>query len=139
MTIRREDLAAAAAVGLLHYRQVEPLMVFLLQRDVREKREAMLAQMRPAPFRRLNRWLSYLAGALALLIVILFTVLFADRAAQSMTEIKLLVFTMPYGVGLLALAVWFRWRGVRGRLHMPAALVVASVPLALLAWHHVGV
>ncbi|KIF81813.1 hypothetical protein [Noviherbaspirillum autotrophicum] len=138
MTIRREDLAAAAAVGLLHYKQVEPLLVFLLQRDLREKREEMLAQMRPAPFQRLNRWLSYLAGALALATAILFVVLLADRGHLA-GDIDLLLFTFPYGLGLLVLVLSVRRRGIGARLRMPAALVVASVPLAVLALHHVGV
>lgn len=70
MTIRREDLAAAAAVGLLHYTQIDPLLVYLLQRDVRAKREAMLAQLsRRSQF---NLWLSYAAGLLALIVAALF-------------------------------------------------------------------
>lgn len=139
MTIRREELAAAAAAGLLHYRQVEPLLVFLLQRDLREKREEMLARMHPAPLRRVNRWLSYLAGALGLLTAILFAVLLAGRGGPSAAEIELLLFVViPYGGGLLALASSWRRRGLRARLRMPAALVVAWVPLAVLALHHVG-
>ncbi|MGE5622206.1 MAG: hypothetical protein ACM3WS_03510, partial [Bacillota bacterium] len=97
MTIRREDLAAAAAVGLLHYRQVEPLLVFLLQRDVHARRAAMLAQMHPSPFRRLNRWLSCLLGALVLLTTLLFAGLLLNRMPQSHEGLGLLLFFVPYG------------------------------------------
>lgn len=136
MTIRREDLAAAAAVGLLHYRQVEPLRVFLLQRDVRARREAMLAQLHPAPLRRVNAWLLYLLGALALLTALLFSLLFAGRALQSTDGLTPLLFAVPYGVAVLALAAWFRRRGLRARARMLAGLMVASVPLAVVALHH---
>lgn len=138
MTIRREDLAAAAAVGLLHCRQVEPLLVFLLQRDVHARRAAMLAQRHPPPFRRLNRWLSYLLGALVLMTALLFAVLEADRVTQTGQGVALLLFCVPYGLGMLALTAWPGWRRRWLRLRMPAALIVASAPLAVLALHHVA-
>ena len=139
MTIRREDLVAAAAVGLLQYRQVEPLLVFLLQRDVRAQREAMLARQgrqRPSA-RSINTILFYFVALLALVTATLFAVLLSSRAVQAMGQGVLLLFVLAYAGGGLGVAAWLRRRGFCARLRVAAALAVASVPLAVIALQHV--
>ena len=94
--IKREDLVAAAAVGLLQYRQIDPLLVFLLQRDVRIKRQALLAQTSVWQG-GVNSWLSCLAGLLGIVTVTLFAVLFSSRDAQSFGVGGLFLGTALYG------------------------------------------
>lgn len=138
MTIRREDLVAAAAVEILNSRQVEPLLVFLLQREVRATREAMLAQQRPERFGRINVWLSCVAGALALLTAVLFAVVFSESAIQTMSGGTLLLYAALYGGGAVVLIEWLRRRGLRARIRVLTVLAMASAPLAVVALHHVA-
>jgi hypothetical protein len=140
MTIRREDLVAAAAVGLLQYRQVEPLLVFLLQRDVRAQREAMLARRRrQRPFvNGINIALSRVVGFLALVTATLFAVLFSSRAVQAMGSGALLLLGSVYAAGSLGIAAWLRRRGFCARVRVMVALAIASVPLAVIALQHVS-
>ena len=135
MTIRREDLAAAAAVGLLHYTQIDPLLVYLLQCDVRAKREAMLAQLSRRS--RFNLWLSYAAGLLALITAALFAVLFVSRAMMTMDTGALFLSCLLYGSGTLAFAGWLRKCGFCMRVLLATALTLASVPIAVFALCHV--
>jgi hypothetical protein len=140
MTIRREDLVAAAAVGLLQYRQVEPLLVFLLQRDVRAQREAMLARQsrqRRSLRSGINVALSHVVGVLALVTAALFAVLFSSRAVQAMGSAAILLMGSAYAVGGLGLAAWLRRRGFCVRVRVAAALAIASVPLAVIALQYV--
>lgn len=139
MTIRREDLVAAAAVGLLQYRQVEPLLVFLLQRDVRAQREAMLArQGRQRLFASgINVALTRIVVVLAMVTAILFAVLFSSRVVHAFGTAALLLFGSAYAAGGLGVAVWLRRRGFCARVRVAAAVALASVPLAVLALQYV--
>lgn len=136
MTIRREDLAAAAAVGLLQYRQIDPLLVFLLQRDVCAKRQAL--QVRTTQGGGFHTFLSYLLAMLAIVVAALFAVLFMVRMAPAMSVGALLSFTALYALAALGIAAWFRRRGYRGRVRLLSAAIVASVPLAVFALQQVG-
>ncbi len=137
MTIRRDDLMAAAAVGLLHYRQIDPLLVFLLQRDVLAKRTALAAQAGAAKHGGLYALLSWLLVFVALVTAALFAVLFTTRAVQAIGVGALFFFTLLYGLGALGLAALFKRRGYCGRVRLLLALVMASVPLAVFALQQV--
>lgn len=133
MTIRRDDLVAAAAVGLLQYRQIDPLLVFLLQRDVVSRRQAMLDETHRMPQARINRLLSWILAILAIITAALLAVVMTSRAMHSISSGALAAFSALYLLTALAVASWFRRRGVGGRLRMLGALVVAVAPLAVLA------
>jgi hypothetical protein len=134
MTIQRDDLVAAAAVGLLQYRQVDPLLIFLLQRDVRERRAALLAGVRPRPVRAGGTYvLSYLAGTLAIVTAALFALVFTSRAVESVGVGALFFFTLLYAVAALGLASWFKRRGLGAPGRILATLALALVPLAVFA------
>ena len=137
MTIRREDLVAAAAVGLLQYRQVEPLLVYLMQRDVRAKREAMLARQQPS--RRLNAILAYFVGALALVTATLFGILFSSRAVQALAPASIGLFSGAYIALGLAVAAWLRRRNFAARVRVFVALAIVSVPVAVIALQQITV
>lgn len=135
--IKREDLVAAAAVGLLQYRQIDPLLVFLLQRDVRTRRQALLAQ---SPARRggFNTWLSYLLGLVAIVTTAMFAVLFTSRAVQSLGIGTLFFFIALYGLSAFGLVSWFNRRGFCKRARVLAAVTIASVPLAVFALQQIA-
>lgn len=133
MTIRRDDLVAAAAVGLLQYRQIDPLLVFLLQRDVVARRQAMLEQSRRRPQDRLNTLLSYVVAVLAIVTAALFAVLFTTRAVQTVGVGAFAFISALYLLAALGVTAWFRKHGYWGRIRVLAAVVVAAAPLAVVA------
>lgn len=135
--IKREDLVAAAAVGLLQYRQIDPLLVFLLQRDVRIKRQALLAQT-SVWHGGVNSWLSCLAGLLGIVTVTLFAVLFSSRDAQSFGVGGLFLGTALYGASTFGVVSWFNRRGVCRRIRVLAAITITSLPLAMFALQKVA-
>ncbi len=128
MSITREDLAAAAAVGVLQYRQIDPLLVFLLQRDVRARRVALAEQVRRP---RAGAWLAYAAGLLALVSAALFVMLYAS-SVEGWAGFILVPAAALYVLAATRVAIWFRRRGYCARLRILAAVLMASVPLALL-------
>lgn len=127
--IQRDDLVAAAAVGLLQYRQIDPLLIFLLQRDVREQRAALLARPRATWASRAHLLLSYMAGALA----IVTAALFAAHAAESPGIGAFIIFISLYATGALGLASWFKRRGLAVPMRILATLAIALAPLVPLA------
>jgi hypothetical protein len=137
MTIQRDDLVAAAAVGLLQYTQIDPLLIFLLQRDVRTQREAMLAQTRSARIKRTYAFLSYLVGVLAIITAALFAVLFTTRAVGSLSMDTLIFFTALYSLCAVVLSSWFKRRGFGMAMRLLTAVVVALVPVAVFALQQV--
>jgi hypothetical protein len=133
MKIQREDLVAAAALGLLQYRQIDPLLIFLLQRDVRTQREAMLAQTRSKRMRRNYALLSYVLGVLAIITAALFAVLFSTRPAQSLGVEALFFFTVLYSLCAFGVTSWFKRRGFSVAIRVVTAFLVAMVPVAVFA------
>lgn len=131
MAIQREDLVAAASLGLLQYRQIDPLLIFLLQRDVRYRREAMLAQMRPARVARTCVMLSYLAGMLAIVTSALFAVLFTNRAVESLGMGALFLLTALYVLCAIGVASWFKRRGFGMLTRILSGFLIALVPVAV--------
>lgn len=138
MTIRRDDLVAAAAAGLLQYRQVDPLLVFLLQRDITAKRQAMLMQARPRQYQGLHAVLSFLLAVLAVVTAVMFGVLFSSRAVHAMGSGAWAILVFLYLAGGMAIVAWFRKRGYGGRIRLLFAVVMASVPLAVVALQQVS-
>lgn len=136
MKIRREDLVAAAALGLLQRRQIGPLFLFLLQRDVRNKRMALVAQARVSQQHGFYRLLFYLAAFLAVVTTLLFAAVLVSAAPVEAGV--LLVFGALYLLCAWTLIVWVRNREFGKRVRMGPALVLASVPLAMVAVQQVA-
>lgn len=129
MKIRREDLVAAAALGLLQRRQIGPLLLFLLQRDIYAKRLALAAQAREAQRHGVCRVLLSLAGGLAVATTVLFAVLL--MTGNPAGSAALFFFAALYS--LSAACIVARYRKSRpGRIRMFPAMILASVPLALI-------
>lgn len=136
MTISREDLAAAASLGLLQYSQVDPLLIFLLQRDVSAKRAALAASARAAtPPHWLRVVLWYTAVFLAVLTVGLFAVVYASQLTPGAGLAALLGTVVLYTGAGIKLASWSRGRGYCRITRVALGAVMASLPLAVLALH----
>lgn len=137
MTIQREDLVAAAAVGLLQYRQIDPLLVFLLQRDVIKKRLELGAHLYPRQPGRFAMALSWIAIALGLLAATLLAVLFTGHAVQTMGVGALFFITLFYALGGLGISSWFKRHGLGGRARVSLAVLLTAAPVAVFALQQV--
>ncbi|GIZ51388.1 hypothetical protein [Noviherbaspirillum aridicola] len=137
MTIRREDLAAAASLGLLQHSQVDPLLIFLLQRDVLARRAelAAAAGSAAAPQAWLRAVLWYTLAFLAVLTVGLFGVLYLSRSGPGAGLAALLAAVVLYAAAGVKLASWSRGRGYCRGTRVTLGVVMASVPLAALVVH----
>lgn len=132
MNIRREDLEAAAAVGILQYREVDPLLVFLLQRDVRLKRMELNTQARPQQgrIRGAIGWLLTLAG-LAAAAALAFQ--FTGQAVQSLGVGVLFFLALIYATGTFALTTFIKGDVLGNRARMTLAFLSGAAPLAAFA------
>lgn len=131
--IRREDLVAAAALGLLQYRQIDPLLVFLLQRDVIAKRRELMAGATARQVGGASLVRSYLFTLLLVLAAMLVAVLFTSRAVQTNGIGALFFMTLMYGLGAILLTGWFKRQGYCGRIRAAIAVSMAAAPLAVFA------
>lgn len=132
MNIRREDLEAAAAVGILQYREVDSLLVFLLQRDVRSRRMELSGQARPQSgrIRSAFGWLLMLAG-LAAAALLAFQV--TGQAVQSLGVGVLFFLALIYGAGTFALTTFTKGEVLGNRARVTLALLFGAAPLAVFA------
>ncbi|OGB24265.1 MAG: hypothetical protein A3I66_17820 [Burkholderiales bacterium RIFCSPLOWO2_02_FULL_57_36] len=132
MSVKREDLLAAAAVGVVQYTQVDPLLIFLLQRDVNLQREAMLKEKRPT--RTSGRDVAFYM--LALLVIGVATALIAIYTRLAFNALGaggLLWFIGLYMLFTLAMATWFERRQIGAAVRIFVTSVIALLPLAVFA------
>jgi hypothetical protein len=132
MTIQREDLVAAAALGLVQHQQVDPLFVYLLQRDLLARRLAFAT----ACARRNGVYavVTYATGLLAAVTIGLFALLFLTRGSGTGAGLMLL-YLGAYFAGIVVLLVWCRVRGAARWLRLLSLALMASVPFAVFALH----
>jgi hypothetical protein len=132
MTVKREDLLAAASVGVLQYKQVEPVLVFLLQRDVSLQRRAMLAEKGPP---RINprHLLLYVVALIGLAMVAMLIGWYTRLAFQALGVGGLLWFTGLYAAFTIGVAAWFERRNVALTVRIFSTSVIALMPLAVFA------
>jgi hypothetical protein len=135
MKISREDLLAAAGAGLLQYRQIEPLLVFLLQHDLLQAREAMLGEQQPK--KSMTTWLAYAVAMLAFVTACMFTTLVFSKGLQSLPSGPLMVAMACYLVAVVGVVAWVRRRGFDMRIRLMALFGLVSLPLAVLTLHQV--
>ena len=132
MTVKREDLLAAASVGVLQYKQVDPVLVFLLQRDVNTQRQEMLAEKRP-PRAILRRLAMYVAALLCMAVVALVAGWYTRLAFQALGVGGLMWFTGLYALFTIAMAAWFERRKMATSVRIFTTSVIALLPLAAFA------
>jgi hypothetical protein len=138
MTVKREDLAAAAAEGVLQYTQVDPVLIFLLQRDAQLQRS-------PAPGKQQAAWNGgrHSLYAVAVILTIgLATALaaFHTRLASDILGVSGMVwFSTIYGLFAIATVAWCEQRRFSTTARIFCTSVIALVPLAVLALLHIHV
>jgi hypothetical protein len=139
MTIQREDLVAAASVGILQYRQIDPLLIYLLQRDVCSHREAMLEQKTAAYVRgRVFRFLTYLVIALGVITASLFAVMFGMRANLDLiVDANTGSLIAVAALCALGIALWFTRKQFGVAVRMLVAFLIALVPVGVFALQNV--
>jgi hypothetical protein len=137
MIVKREDLVAAAHAGVLHYKEVDSLLIFLAQREMTAKKvdeEAQTQRTRRAWF------MYYLAGMLAIGVATLCGFFFISHNVASFGAFAALWFTVLYAVCAMGAAAWMGIRGggvIRGIFSvflvalMPVAIVVAQEMMRL--------
>lgn len=138
MKIRRKDLVAAAALGLLQRRQIAPLFLFLLQRDVHAKRAALAAQARTTQRTSVGGLLFYMAAFSAIATTVLFAVLLTTRTPGSAGIGAMSLFSVLYTLCATGIILWFKRHGYGRFMLMSSALILAVVPLAMLAARQAG-
>jgi hypothetical protein len=132
MSIKREDLQAAAASGIVQYTQIDPLLIFLSQRDVNRQREAMLKEQHPrrgGGWQRLVHMVTLLfIGALTALAAI-----YSKLTLQTLGTEDLLWFIGLYTLFTMAVAAWFERRRIAGWIRVFMTSLIALLPLAMFA------
>ncbi|MDB5839022.1 MAG: hypothetical protein JWQ23_974 [Herminiimonas sp.] len=131
MTIRREDLLAAAEAGVVQYSQIDHILIFLLNRDIQSQRSAVQTRRRSPRRTGLYYMLAMLAIGTALALIAWSPGLYGQIALQAHITDRLM---WPIGLCALfavAIAAWFERRRAGLTVRVLAAAVIALVPLAL--------
>lgn len=123
MTLKRSDLEAAAAAGVLQGDQIDVLLAFLNQRDSKSGKAKFSG----------THILYYLGGLLAIGAATLFTTL----AIESLGMGALLGLSVLYAISAVGAAIWFEKKGLGVPAGIFATLAIALVPLAIFALQHV--
>lgn len=122
MILKRGDLEAAAAAGVLQRDQVDPLLRFLNQRA---------GKAGTARFSG-THVLYYLGGLLAIGAASLFTTL----AVEALGMGALFGLSVLYALFAIGAAIWFEKKGLGVPAGIFATLAIALVPLAVFALQH---
>ena len=107
-------------MDLLQHTQVDPLLIFLLQRDVNLQREAMLRNKNAARISG-RHVLGYMAAILGIGIATLLIAFYTKLAFDALGVAGLLWFIALYALFTAAMAAWFERR--RGRTNRRRACV----------------
>jgi hypothetical protein len=132
MSVKREDLQAAAAVGVVQYTQVDPLLIFLLQRDMNQQREAMLKEKRPARMSGLHVAF-YMLTLLFIGVATAMIALYTKLAVDALGAVGILWFIGLYALFTLAVAAWFERRKIGAAVRIFTTSIIALLPLAVFA------
>ncbi|HEV7619586.1 MAG TPA: hypothetical protein VGO51_15930 [Burkholderiaceae bacterium] len=138
MTVKREDLLAAAAAGVLQYTQVDPLLIFLLQRDVNLQRGAMLREKSAARMSG-KHVLGYMAAILGIGIATSLIAYYTKLAFDALGVGGLLWFIALYALFTVAMATWFERRQIGVSARIFSTSVIALLPLAVFATHQIHI
>jgi hypothetical protein len=135
MAIKREDLMAAATAGVLHYGEIDPLLIFLAQREANVKK--MTQQHIPPSRNKRSLWLYYLGGILAISIATLLGAIFLTQDVISLGLVALLWFSLLYALCAIGVAAWTDIRKGSVPLGLFIVLIIALMPLAVFALQRV--
>lgn len=130
MSVKREDLLAAAAVGVVQYTQVDPLLIFLLQRDVNLHREAMLREKRPVRMSGMHV-MFYMLALLFVGVATTLIAIYTKLAINALGADGLMWFIGLYILFTLLVAAWFERRQTDNSVRIFTTSVIALLPLAV--------
>ncbi|HEX2531131.1 MAG TPA: hypothetical protein VHK70_06625 [Burkholderiaceae bacterium] len=133
MMIKREDLLAAATAGKLHYGEIDPLLVFLAQREAAARSIVPVSEYQEKPRWRSPYLLHYLGGLLAIGLATLGAMLFTSQTVGALGVVALLWFTLLYALCAVGAAAWLDIRSGNVLIGLLAVLGIAFMPLAALA------
>ena len=129
MNIRREDLQAAAEAGVVQYKQIDQILIFLMQRDVLEQRSSMLAGQHGGAL--LRHVLFYLLALAVIVGTAGMAGVYARQVVAAYGALALLWFTGGYILFAVAVASWFQRHRTSPAARILATSAVALVPLAV--------
>jgi hypothetical protein len=129
MDIKREDLLAAAAAGVLHYGDIDPLLIFLAQRET-TNRKARLISFRG----RLK--LIYAAGILLIGAMTLLALRFSAATISPLGLAALLWFTLMYALCAVVATAWFDVRSGGLPTGFFALVAIALTPVVVFSLHY---
>jgi hypothetical protein len=135
MTVKRDDLLAAATAGVLHYGEVDPLLIFLAQREATIKKMSD-SETKP-PRRKFSHFVYYLGGVLTIGIATLLGTMYTHVNVSSLGLIALLWFTVLYALCAIGAAAWTDMRKGVVPIGLFAVLLIALMPFAVFALEQV--
>jgi len=132
MTVKREDLLAAATAGILHYGEVDPLLIFLAQREATIKKSAAPNEQPLTGWKGFH-WIAYFGGVFAIGLVTLVGTLFSMHGAVSLGVMAVLWFSLVYALCAVGASAWFNLRAGNVPLGLFAVLAIALMPVVVFA------
>ncbi len=136
MTVKREDLLAAATAGILHYGEIDPLLIFLAQREATIRKSAAPNEPPLIGWKSFH-WIAYLGGVLAISLVTLVGMSFSMRGAVSLGLMAVLWFSLVYALCAIGATAWFNLRPGSVPIGLFAVLVIALMPVGVFALQRV--
>jgi polyferredoxin len=132
MTVKREDLQAAAAAGVVHYTQVDPILIFLLKRDMQAQRSSLLTQQKASRV-SVKHILYYFLAIISIAVASALAGPYTRPAIDALGVGGLLWFTGLYLLFTVAVAAWFERKRACASVRIFATSAVGLVPLAVFA------
>ena len=135
MTIKREDLIAAASAGVLQYKQIDPMLVFLMQRDIKSKRDTEVRQTR-TPHHTGRHVMLIMLGILAIVGGALMAGMHGLISLSAIGPERMPWVIGVYAVFTLAVAAWSERRRIGSKIRFFLTSVLALLPLAMFVSQH---
>ena len=143
MNLTREDLMAAASAGIIPFKQVDTMLVFLRHREAVHVREARQEQQTT---QRKGKGVMMLVlaiigiGAAALLAAINMGLIPDTRFSFDATDVRNLQwFVGLYALFTLIVVAWTERRRISGLVRVVITALLALAPLAVFASHQLHV
>lgn len=141
MNLTREDLMAAASAGILPYKQVDTMLVFLRHREAVHVREAQQEQQvqQTAQHRRGKGWMMLFLAAVGVVAGALLAAINMGMIPNTHFDIQALnVQNLQWFIGLyavftLVVVAWTERRRINGLVRVVITALLALAPLAVFA------
>ncbi len=138
MNLTREDLMAAASAGILPYKQVDTMLVFLRHREAVHVREAQQSQQTTQQ-RRGKGWLMLFLAVIGIAAGMLLAAIHMGMipnthfSFEALNLRNLQWFIGLYAVFTLVVVAWTERRRINGLVRVVITALLALAPLAVFA------